>query len=104
MERSIRDYVSEGTAVSYRKIKERFGEPEQIAFVYANEMTTDEILENVKSGEKIVEIALVTAAITVLMCGIHIVVSYLDYDRDSNGYAVVEIIEYERVVVDEGGE
>lgn len=104
MERSIRDYVSEGADVSYEVLVSRFGEPEQVAFTYVNEMTTDEILENIKNGEKILKIALVTSLLVALMCGINIVVSYLDYERDSNGYAIVEIIEYERVEVEEGGE
>lgn len=96
MEHSIRDYVSEGADISYEQLKSRFGEPKQIASTYVMEMEAEEIIDNIRCRKKIVNIILVIASIIALIYGVFIARVYASYERDANGYAVVEIIEVER--------
>lgn len=103
MANSIRDYVSNGTHVTYEQLKKRFGDPEQIAFTYVNEMETGELVEEIRISKKTVGIIAVTAVVMVLLWTVRLVISYTDHEKNVNGYAVVEIIEVERKLVDEGG-
>lgn len=103
MVNSIRDYVSDGADLTYDQLKKRFGDPEQIAFTYVNEMETGELVEEIRIRKKKVGIITVTAVVMVLLWTVRLVISYTDHEKDVNGYAVVEIIEVERKLIDEGG-
>lgn len=102
MGRSIRDYVSEGADVTYGQLVKRFGEPRQVAFIYVNEMETDELIMRLKINSRIVSAVLVAVTLLIIMRFCFNLVSLNAFERDVNGYAVVEIIEVERKVIDEG--
>ena len=101
---AILDYVSDESRASYKQLVERFGEPKQIALTYVNEMETGELVEEIRISKKAVGIITVTAAVMVLLWTVRLVISYTDHEKDVNGYAVVEIIEVERKLIDEGGD
>lgn len=100
---SIRDYVSDESRVSYKQLVERFGEPKQVAFIYVNEMEPDELVEEIRVSKKTVSIIMVAAVMMVLLWTVSLMISYTDHEKNVNGYAVVEIIEVERKLIDEGG-
>ena len=104
MENSIRDYISEGTVVSYRQIVERFGEPKQVAAAYVAEMDTKELLcaIQLRNGTQRMVKFVVMAAVMIWF-GFHLL-AYVDHVKDTNGYAVIKVVEYERIEIDEGGE
>lgn len=104
MERSIRDYVSEGADVSYEVLVSRFGEPEQVAFTYANEMTTEEVLEHIRNGKKFVKIAFVTAVALIVVWIGYAVLCFINIKRDANGYlAVGEVVIIDKTEISDGG-
>lgn len=103
MASSIRDYVFEGTRVTYDQLQNRFGDPKRVAFTYVSEMETGELFEEIRIRKKAVSIIMVSALAMVLLWTGLIVISYNDHAKNANGYAVVEIIEVERVLIDEGG-
>ena len=80
---------------------ERFGEPKQVAFIYVNEMEPDELVEEIRVSKKTVSIITVTAVVMVLLWMARLVISYTDHEKDANGYAVVEVIEVERKLINE---
>lgn len=102
MAKSIREYVSNGAHVTYDQLKKRFGDPEHIAFTYVNEMETDEVVEEIRISKKTVNIIMVAAVMMVLLWTISLMISYCDHEKNVNGYAVVEIIEVERKLMEEG--
>ena len=79
----------------------RFGKPKQIASTYVMEMEAEELLNSLQTRRIIAAVAMVvfvTAGIWLFT----IVESYVNHKKDMAGYAVVEIIEIERKVIEEG--
>lgn len=101
MARSIRDYISEGSCITYEQLVSRFGDPKRIAFTYVNELETDEIITEINISRKKVRILAITALVVIFMWAVVVGVSYYDHKKDANGYAVIEIIEYERIEMEE---
>ncbi len=97
VDRSIRDYLSSGGEISYNRIKERFGEPKQIVSAYVEEMEADEMLVHMKVGKKIARIFFAAAAVALVMWAGCVVAAYINVQRGSNGYAIVEVIEIEDI-------
>lgn len=88
--------------VSYRQIKERFGEPKQIAFIYVNEMDTDEILGNLRIRDRIARAVLISLVVLVLSYISAVIVETVSFKKDMNGYAIVEIYEVKRTEIEDG--
>ena len=103
MESSIRDYVSEDAYVTLDQLKNRFGEPKQIALTYINEMEAHKLSKELKKEKSIVYTVIVTAIVIVALWAGMVVTSYIDHRKNANGYAIVEIIEIDNKVTD-GGE
>lgn len=103
MENSIRDYVSEEVYVTFDQLKNRFGEPKQIALTYINEMEARRLSKELKKEKVIVNTVIVTAIVIVTLWAGMVVTSYIDHRKNANGYAIVEIIEVNNIVTD-GGE
>lgn len=93
MRGSIRDYVSEGAAVRYEQLVNRFGEPGQIAATYVNEMETGELLEGFRVKRQVIGTVLVTAMVVVGLWVGYLVYCYVDFRDSVNGYMVVDVIE-----------
>ena len=102
MKSCILDYVFDSGDITYDKLLKRFGVPDQVAFTYVNEMETVELVQEIKVGKKVVSIILATAVIMVLIWTVVVGICYNDHVNDSDGYSVVEIIEYERIELDGG--
>lgn len=102
MNSSIRDYVSEGAKPDYDQLVKRFGDPKQVAATYVNEMETDELIARLKINGKIISVVLLAVVLLVIMRFCFNLASLRSFQRDMNGYAVVEIIEVERKLIDEG--
>lgn len=102
MASSIRNYVSEGTNISYEQIRQRFGDPEQIATVYVNEMETAELLQEFKMKRSMIGITLAVSALVATMWLGYLTICYFEVQDAAKGYAVVEIVEYERTENAEG--
>lgn len=103
MARSIRDYVSEGTDVSYERLKTRFGEPTQIAFVYANEMTMGEVLDNIRIGRKVIIIVSAAAIVMGALWLGYLALCIWDVNNTVNGYlAVGEAVIIDKTEISDG--
>lgn len=103
METPVRDFVSENPGVNYSGIVARFGTPEQIAESRVAEMEVAELLQGIQIRKKVLIIAVIAVMLLVMMrIGVH-VAAYLEFTKDMRGYAVVDVIEVEREIFDEGG-
>ena len=100
---SVRDFAAETPNADYHMIVSRFGTPMQIAESYIAEMETSELLEGMQLQQKILLIALIAAALLFAIRFGFRAAAYWDFHKNMNGYAVVEVTEIERTVIDEGG-
>lgn len=99
---SIQDYLSDGDEISYSQIKERFGEPKQIAYSYVENMETEEVTKELKISKKIIRIITVAAIAMVVLWGGYVALCYINFQDSMNGYIIVEVTEIERTTIDEG--
>lgn len=90
--------------MDYAAVARRFGEPKQIALDYVNETETDELLNGLKEKNGIIRIALIAAVIAVALWAAFVATSYVSFEKDMNGYMVIDVIEVERKTIDEGGQ
>ncbi len=93
MQRSIRDYVSEGENPSYEKIIERFGKPNQIAATFLGEMETEELLRNMKASGRVVQIVAITAILIIAMWAGVVSIALVNELIESDGYGTMTIID-----------
>ena len=98
VESSVRDFVTENPDANYNAIVSRFGTPTQIA-----EMDTAELLGNLQIHRRIVAIVLATAILLVMFRLGFRLAAYLEFYKDMNGYAVVEVIEVDPTESNKGG-
>ena len=90
---SIRDYVSEGTNVSYEQILQRFGDPKQVGFIYLNEMETEELQKVIHRRKEIICTVTAAASLMLLLWAVLISAAYMDHARNMNGYLAVGEVE-----------
>lgn len=64
---NLRLYVGEDASVDYDVIVERFGEPQQIASAYIEEMDTPDLLNHLQIRQKIVQSIVVAALVCVMI-------------------------------------
>ena len=103
VESSVRDFVIENSGADYNAIVSRFGTPTQIAESNIAEMDTAELLGNLQIHRRIVAIVLATAILLVMFRLGFRLAAYLEFYKDMNGYAVVEVIEVDPTENDKGG-
>ena len=103
MESSVRDFVTENPDANYNAIVSRFGTPTQIAESNIAEMDTAELLGNLQIHRRIVAIVLATATLLVMVRFGFRLAAYLEFYKDMNGYAVVEVIEIDPTENNKGG-
>lgn len=103
MESSVRDFVIENPGANYNAIVSRFGTPTQIAESNIAEMDTAELLGNLQIHRRIVAIVLATAILLVMFRLGFRLAAYLEFYKDMNGYAVVEVIEVDPTENNKGG-
>lgn len=98
----VRDYVSENPNANYNMIANRFGTPQQLAESCILEMEPSEVLKQVHIHKKVFLVVVIAVAVlTITRFGLRLA-AYLQFCNEMNGYAVVEIIEYERTELDGG--
>ena len=103
VEASVRDFVTENPDANYNAIVSRFGTPTQIAESNIAEMDTAELLGNLQIHRRIVAIVLATAILLVMFRLGFRLAAYLEFYKDMNGYAVVEVIEIDPTENNKGG-
>lgn len=99
---SVRDFVTEHPGADYAAIVSHFGTPTQIAESNIEEMDASELLGSLQVRRKIVVIVLAAATLLVLMRFAFRLAAYVEFYKDMNGYAVVEIIEIDKTETDKG--
>ena len=102
MECSIQDYVCDNAEISYEQIKARFGDPKVVASTYVGEIGSGELLSLFHAKKTLICIVLSAAVIAVSLWAMFLIKSYLSFQKDANGYMVVEIIEVERTTTAKG--
>lgn len=93
---SIESYIFDGDYISYRQIRSRFGDPQQIAIACLSEMTTEEVLEKVKRKQFIVRTLLAMVIVVMILWAIYQARALVDFWYDMNGYEIVEIVDVTR--------
>lgn len=102
MAASVREYASENPYVDYRTLAERFGEPQKIAESCVAEMKPEELLKQLQIRGRILRAALAAVMVTATVWLGLFVIAYFRYERNLQGYAVVEVIEISRETFAEG--
>lgn len=102
VEASVREFASETPDLNYGMLVERFGVPQKIAESSVTEMEPCELLKSMQVRQKILRVALMVIALVLTLRLVCLVVAYVSYAKDLQGYAVVEIIEVEDVIYEEG--
>ena len=97
---SIESYIFEGDYVSYRQIRSRFGDPQQIAIAYLSEMTTEEVLEKVKQKQFIVRTVLAVVIVVMILWAVYQARQLINFWDDTNGYMIVEITDVTRCTIE----
>ena len=103
VESSVRDFVTEHPGANYAAIVSHFGTPTQIAESNIAEMDTAELLGSLQIHRRIVVIILAAATLLVMVRFGFRLAAYLEFYKDMNGYAVVEVIEVDPTENDKGG-
>ena len=103
MESSVQDFVIENSGADYNAIVSRFGTPTQIAESNIAEMDTAELLGNLQIHRRIVVIILAAAILLATFRLGFRLAAYLEFYKDMNGYAVVEVIEVDPTENNKGG-
>ena len=104
VEASVRDFASEHPGCDYRTLVKRFGEPERIAEQFVAEMEPQELLKAMQIRQKILYAALAAIALVMTIRLVFAAIAYSNYEKDGQGYAVVEIIEVEHIIYEDEGE
>ena len=102
MESSVREFVFEHPDFDYATLVKRYGSPRKIAETAVMEMEPGELVEELHIRRKIWYIVLVAVSIILTIRILFDVEAYLDHEKDMNGYAVVEVIEVEKIENEEG--
>lgn len=91
----VRDYVTENTSVDEQTIVLKFGDPQQIAATYVNEMDTEEILQHLQYRTIIIKIVVVISVIILAVWLGVVSTASMRHFNSMNGYHVEEIVESE---------
>lgn len=102
VEVSIREFASENPGCDYQALVKRFGEPRKIAEQFVAEMEPAELLRGMQIRERVLMLLACTATLLVIMRFCTNLAMYLSFERDVNGYAIVEVIEVCRETISEG--
>ena len=96
VESSVRDFVAEHPGADYAAIVSHFAESN------IEEMDASELLGSLQIQRKVVAIVLAAATLLVLMRFAFRLAAYMEFYKDMNGYAVVEVIEIDKTETDKG--
>lgn len=91
LKESVSRYLEENPFAAFSDIQNRFGTPQQIAALYTDEMSTNELLTNLRTGRKITRIFTTAAAIALALWVIAISVALIDDANADDGYGVTQM-------------
>lgn len=93
---SIESYIFDGDYISYRQIRSRFGDPQQIAMAYLTEMDPEELLEKINRKRIVVRGFVTVVIIALALWATSLIHDLIAVIKDNNGYEIVEIIDVTR--------
>lgn len=93
---SIESYIFDGDYISYRQIRSRFGDPQQIAMAYLTEMDPEELLERINRKRIVVRGFVTVVIIALALWATSLIHDLIAVIKDNNGYEIVEIIDVTR--------
>lgn len=93
---SIESYIFNGDYISYRQIRSRFGDPQQIAMAYLTEMDHEELMEKVNRKRIVVRGFVTVVIIALALWATSLIHDLIAVIKDNNGYEIVEIIDVTR--------
>lgn len=96
IKRSIESYIFDGDNISYRQIRSRFGNPQQIAMAYLTEMDPEELLERINRKRIVVRGFVTVVIIALALWATSLIHDLIAVIKDNNGYEIVEIIDVTR--------
>lgn len=96
IKRSIESYIFDGDYISYRQIRSRFGDPQQIAMAYLTEMDPEELLERINRKRIVVRGFVTVVIIALALWATSLIHDLIAVIKDNNGYEIVEIIDVTR--------
>lgn len=96
IKRSIESYIFDGDNISYRQIRSRFGDPQQIAMAYLTEMDPEELLERINRKRIVVRGFVTVVIIALALWATSLIHDLIAVIKDNNGYEIVEIIDVTR--------
>lgn len=102
VEASVREFASENPGCDYRELVKRFGEPERIAEQFVAEMEPEELLVRLRIRNNVLVITAAALTLIVVMWYCYLADAFQNFRSDMRGYAIVEVIEVENVIVEEG--
>ena len=100
IKRSIESYIFDGDNISYRQIRSRFGDPQQIAMAYLTEMDPEELMEKVNQTRIVVRIFVTVVVVALTLLTVSLVRNLVSFMKDMNGYDTIEIIENTRYEIE----
>lgn len=100
IKRSIESYIFDGDNISYRQIRSRFGDPQQIAMAYLTEMDPEELMEKVNQKRIVVRIFVTVVVVAPTLLTVSLVRNLVSFMKDMNGYDTIEIIENTRYEIE----
>lgn len=104
VEDTVREFVIENPRANYRTLVGRFGDPQKIAEGLVLEMEPEELLAAMQIRQKVLLVITCTATLLLIMRFGFGMASFLSFEKRMNGYAVVEIIEVENTIYEDGSE
>lgn len=93
---SIESYIFDGDNISYRQIRSRFGDPQQIAGAFLTEMDPEELLEKINRKRIVVRGFVTVVIIALALWATSLIHDLIAVIKDNNGYEIVEIIDVTR--------
>lgn len=93
---SIESYIFDGDYISYRQIRSRFGDPQQIAGAFLTEMDPEELLEKINRKRIVVRGFVTVVIIALALWATSLIHDLIAVIKDNNGYEIVEIIDVTR--------
>lgn len=88
---TVRDFASENPGLSYKELRNRFGEPEQIAESYIAEMEVSDLMKAINIGSRAMRALLASVALAIFIWFGFATLAYYDVFKYENGYAVIEV-------------
>ena len=90
---NISAYLEEAPSADYNALVQRFGSPQQIAATYVDELSTNELLHDLRIRKRIVNIVFTCAAIFLTIWFSFTTIALIDNQNSAHGYYDVEIID-----------